>query len=114
MFACSGFNGGFTGTGLDVIDVTNKGNLINIEPDPDKAVETVRAQVSAYLSALQGLGAVEPGYLLVEAEASSGVTILVGFRPAGWAEPLSFKLHQTAGGCRVAPTVFAPVMESCA
>jgi len=30
VFACSGFNGGFDQTGLDVIDVTNKSNIINV------------------------------------------------------------------------------------
>ena len=84
------------------------------EPDPVRAVEIVHAQVNAYLSALQGIGAVEPGYVSVEAERSSGVMILVGFRPAGWGESLSFTLHQTTAGCRMAPTAFAPIMESCA
>ncbi len=31
VFACSGYNGGGTGTGLDVIDVTNKGNIISLD-----------------------------------------------------------------------------------
>lgn len=28
FFACGGLNGGFAGTGVDIIDVTNKGNLV--------------------------------------------------------------------------------------
>ncbi len=31
VFACSGFNGGSTATGLDIIDVTNKSNILNLD-----------------------------------------------------------------------------------
>lgn len=34
MFACSGFNGGYVGTGLDVIDVTNKSNITVLANSP--------------------------------------------------------------------------------
>lgn len=29
-FACTGFDGGFTQTGIDIIDVTNKGNMVSL------------------------------------------------------------------------------------
>lgn len=93
------------------------------EPDSERAADIVRMQVGAYLSALQGLGAFEPGNIVVECkggsghsgpEAARGVTILIGFRPAGCGAPMSLTIHQTVMGCRVAPTAFAPVMENCA
>lgn len=100
---------------LQVINAIEKATRWAVfEPDGRRAADTVFAQVNAYLSALQALGALEPGHLSVDAEAGPGVAILVGFRPAGWAGFLSFTIHQAASGCRVAPTAFAPVMESCA
>lgn len=84
------------------------------EPDGRRAARVVHAQVNAHLSALRGLGALEPVHLSVEAESVPGVTILIAFRPAGWSGTISYTIHQTANGCRSAPTAFAPVMESCA
>jgi hypothetical protein len=43
-----------------------------------------------------------------------GVTILIGFHPLACKEPVSFTLHQTVAGCRMASSAFAPVMENCA
>ena len=65
------------------------------------------------------LGAV--GVLLVEVQwkpatrvlgAISAITLVIAifftFHPVGCQEPISFTLHQTASGCRVASTAFAP------
>lgn len=84
------------------------------ESENRRTADTVHAQVSAYMSSLQGLGALEPVYLSVDSDAEPGVTILVAFRPKGWSGTISFTIHQTSSGCRAAPTAFAPVMESCA
>jgi hypothetical protein len=100
---------------LRILNAIEKGTRWAVfETDGRRAADTVRAQVSAYLSALQGIGAIEPGHISVDAESGPGVTILIGFRPVGWAGLLAFTLHQTAAGCRIAPTAFAPVMEGCA
>jgi hypothetical protein len=100
---------------LRILKAIEKGTHWAIfETDCRRAAATVREQVSAYLSALQGLGAIEAEHVSVDAESSSGVTILIVFRPTGWAGSMSFTIHQTAAGCRIARTAFAPVMESCA
>jgi hypothetical protein len=86
------------------------------EPDDTPVGERIRSQVTAYLSALEGMGAFESDRFIVECDdrQEHGVTILIGFHPLGCKEPVSFTLHQTVAGCRVASSAFAPVMENCA
>ena len=93
------------------------------EPDNEQLAQRIRAQVDAYLSALADFGAFENDRFVVECDAGvshradlpeHGVTILVIFQPRGSREPVSFTLHQTVSGFRIASTAFAPVMENCA
>ncbi len=93
------------------------------EPDDARLADRICAQVTAYLASLSNLGAFEDDRFVVDCDAGlskrvdgveHGVTILVVFRPLGCAETISFTLHQTAAGCRVATTAFAPAMEDCA
>ena len=93
------------------------------EPDDLRLAERIRGQVDAYLSSLAGIGALASDRFVVECDAGvshradmaeHGVTILVSCQPHGSAEPVSFTLHQTVSGFRVASTAFAPVMENCA
>jgi phage tail sheath protein FI len=93
------------------------------ETDETPVAESIRSLVKAYLSALEAVGAFESDRFIVECDDDvchhdsrqvHGVTILVGFHPLGCKEPVSFTLHQTIAGCRVASTAFAPVMENCA
>ena len=81
------------------------------------------AQVSTYLATLADNGAFESDRFVVECDAGvshradlpeHGVTMLVMFQPRGSREPVSFTLHQTISGFRIASNVFAPVMENCA
>ena len=93
------------------------------EPDDARVSKRIRSQVTAYLAALSHMGAFENDRFDVECEAGvcprkdgqdPGVTLLVSFHPLGCREPVSFTLHQSASGCRVTTTAFAPVMENCA
>jgi phage tail sheath protein FI len=93
------------------------------EPDNSRLAERICAQVTAYLASLSNMGAFEDDRFFVDCDAGlckransveHGVTILLRFRPLGCTETISFTLHQTVAGCRVATTAFAPVMEDCA
>jgi len=93
------------------------------EPDNTRLADRICAQLTAYLASLSNMGAFEDDRFVVDCDAGlckrvdgveHGVTILIVFRPLGCAETISFTLHQTAAGCRVATTAFAPVMEDCA
>ena len=86
------------------------------EADDACVVDRIRAQVTAYLSAMEGMGAFESDRFIIECDDrhEHGVTILIGFHPLGCKEPISFTLHQAITGCRVTSTAFAPVMENCA
>ena len=93
------------------------------EPDNARLGDRICAQVTAYLASLSNMGAFEDDRFVVDCDAGlrkrvdgveHGVTILIVFRPLGCAETISFTLHQTGAGCRVATTAFAPVMEDCA
>ena len=93
------------------------------ELDETPVADRIRSQVTAYLSALEGMGAFESDRFVVECDdelcrrdsrQEHGVTILIGFHPLGCKEPVSFTLHQTVAGCRAASSAFAPVMENCA
>jgi hypothetical protein len=93
------------------------------ESDNAQVAAHIRAQVTAYLAALANMGAFESDRFIVECSADINprgagyervVTILITFHPLGCNKPVSFTLHQTAAGCRVTSTAFAPVMENCA
>jgi len=93
------------------------------EPDNSRLAERICAQVTAYLASLSNMGAFEDDRFVADCDAGlckrensveHGVTILLRFRPLGCTETISFTLHQTVAGCRVAMTAFAPVMEDCA
>ncbi len=93
------------------------------ERDDFQLAERIRSQVVAFLSGLANMGAFENDRFFVECDAGlshhadsleRGVTIVVVFHPRGCRETVSFTLHQTVSGCRVATTAFAPAMEHCA
>jgi len=93
------------------------------EHDNLQLADRICAQVTAYLASLSNMGAFEDDRFVVDCDAGlckrddsveHGVTILITFRPQGCSESVSFTLHQTVAGCRVATTAFAPAMEVCA
>ncbi|MDH3439892.1 MAG: hypothetical protein OEM63_04005 [Gammaproteobacteria bacterium] len=88
------------------------------EPNAAAAREKIVSKVHAFMCALSDAGAFADNQFLVQCDAGSnrqpvnpdkGITILLAFHPAGSAETISLTLHQTASGCRVATTAFAPV-----
>jgi phage tail sheath protein FI len=93
------------------------------EQTDDHLARHVRSQVFAYLSALADLGAFANDRIDVQCDsglckkadgADHGISILISFQPHGCSKPISFTLHQTVEGYRVASTAFAPVIEDCA
>jgi hypothetical protein len=93
------------------------------EPPDARVAERITAQVTAYLAALANMGAFaserfgaecDAGVCPHNGDAERGVTILITFHPLGCTEPVSFTLHQSAAGCRITTTAFAPVMDNCA
>jgi len=87
------------------------------EAENERLAARIRAQVTAYLSGLADLGAFADDNFIVECDAGlrkreddvgHGFAIFVAFHPRASAEPVSFTLHQTVAGCRVASTAFAP------
>lgn len=77
----------------------------------------IRSQVGAYLASLSAEGALADDRFTVHCEvdpvsqhrvAGHGVTVHLGFRPAGCARPTRLTIRQSAAGCRVASTAFAP------
>jgi hypothetical protein len=87
------------------------------EHDADLALR-ISGQIRAALQSLFDLGAFESDRFVVQCDAGlarrdnefeHGVTILLGFQPSGCGQPVLITLHQTAHGCRVASTAFAPV-----
>jgi phage tail sheath protein FI len=87
------------------------------EPETARLADRIRAQVTAYLSCLADLGAFEDDKFVVECDAGvrkreqgvdHGFAIFVAFHPRESAEPMSFTVHQTVAGSRVASTAFAP------
>ena len=93
------------------------------EVDDAQLAERVRSQVVAYLSSLADIGVLKNDRFVVQCDAGlckrqngleHGVTILLVFHPAICELPISFTLHQTVAGFRVASTAFAPVLEDCA
>jgi len=87
------------------------------EPEDEGVADRIRSQVTAYLSCLTDMDAFENDRFVVECDAGlrkreegvlHGFAIFIAFHPVGCREPVSFTLHQTAAGCRVASTAFAP------
>jgi len=87
------------------------------EPESMRLADRIRAQVTAYLSCLTDLGAFSDENFFVECDAGlrkrepgveHGFAIFMAFHPLACDEPVSFTLHQTAAGCRVASSAFAP------
>lgn len=88
------------------------------EQDGAAAREKIVNKIHAFMCGLSDAGAFEDEHFLVQCDAGTsrkpidpavGITILLAFRPAGSEETVSLTLHQTASGCRVATTAFAPV-----
>ena len=93
------------------------------EPDGADVRERIVSKVHAFMSALADSGAFEDEQFLVQCDVGSrhkpvdpdrGITILLAFRPAGTQGRVSLTIHQTAAGCRVASTAFAPVRREVA
>ena len=88
------------------------------EPVGREFGERLVSQVHAFMCALSDAGAFENDHFLVQCDTGSrgkpldpdrGITILLAFQPAGSTATISLTLHQSASGCRVATTAFAPV-----
>ena len=93
------------------------------EPADDRLDRRLTRQISAYFDDLYAIGALAAKGYVVECDAGvaryenrieRGVTILLVFHPAGSEQAISFTLHQTVSGCRVASTAFAPIAQHCA
>lgn len=93
------------------------------EADDVRLAERIHSQILAYLCSLANLGAFATDTFVVQCDAGlcrredgpeRGLTTLLVFQPVGSAVPISFTLHQTVAGCRVASTAFPPVVEICA
>jgi phage tail sheath protein FI len=87
------------------------------EAETARLADRIRAQVTAYLSCLAELGAFEDDRFVVECDAGvrkreqgvdHGFAIFVAFQPRASAQAVSFTVHQTVAGSRVASTAFAP------
>jgi len=88
------------------------------EPNAMAARERIVNNVHAFMCALSDAGAFEDDQFLVQCDVTRtrkpvdperGITILLAFRPSGATDRVSLTIHQTAAGCRVATTAFAPV-----
>jgi len=88
------------------------------EHDAAAAREHVVRKVHAFMCVLSDAGAFRDDQFLVQCDAGvarkpvdpdRGIAILLAFHPAGSDQTVSLTLHQTASGCRVAKTAFAPV-----
>jgi hypothetical protein len=89
----------------------------------ERLASLIRAQAHAYLSALADLGAFESDRIDVQCDAGlrkkshqvgHGISVLITFQPHGCSTPISFTLHRSVEGCRVASTAFAPTIDHCA
>ena len=87
------------------------------ESDEAGLADRICSQVTAYLSGLIDMDAFDNDRFVVECDAGlckrensvdHSFAIFIVFHPIGCREPVSFTLHQTAAGCRVASTTFAP------
>lgn len=93
------------------------------EQTDKQLAKRIQSQVFAYLSALVDLGAFandridvqcDAGLCKTDDGANHGFSILIAFQPRECSKPISFTLHQSVEGFRVASTAFAPVAEDCA
>jgi hypothetical protein len=87
------------------------------ETGNDQLAQVVRSQVSAYLTALEDIGAFATGDFDVHCAVtrperaggrSNCITIHVVFQPSGCRRPMSVTLRQTVAGCRVVSSAFPP------
>ncbi len=109
---------------LRIINMIDRSTRWAVFEKPDmQLTERIRGQILTYFSCLADLGAFVNERFVVECDAGlckrkdrleHGVTILLLFHPLGSPEPISFTIHQTVAGCRVASTAFAPVAQDCA
>jgi phage tail sheath protein FI len=109
---------------LQIINMIDRSTRWAVFEKPDmRLTNRIRDQIFSYFSDLAELGAFANECFVVECDAGlcrredrieHGVTILLLFQPLGAVEPISFTIHQTVAGCRVASTAFVPVAESCA
>ena len=85
--------------------------------------DRVHAQVSGYLAGLAQIGAFANDFFHIDCEchcvedsvdSRRGLSMLLSFQPHGAERVYWLTLHQTAQGCRVASTAFAPATEECA
>jgi hypothetical protein len=88
------------------------------EPNSTAARERIVNKVHAFMCALSDAGAFKDDHFLVQCNAGTrrnpvnpdrGISILLAFHPVGSDETITLTIHQTASGCRVATTAFAPV-----
>lgn len=88
------------------------------EADAAAARDRVATTVHAYLKAMADAGAFGDDQFLVQCDTGGrrfgidphrSITLLLAFRPAGSQETVSLTIHQSAAGCRVTDTAFAPV-----
>lgn len=93
------------------------------EQSDARLAQRIQGQVFAYLSALVDLGAFANDRIDVQCDAglckkadgiNRGTSILITFQPRECSKPISFTLHQSVEGFRVATTAFAPVAEDSA
>ncbi|MDH3747673.1 MAG: hypothetical protein OER97_05660, partial [Gammaproteobacteria bacterium] len=106
---------------INTIDLATRWTMF--EKADKKLTERIQRQVRRYFADLYDIGAFATERYVVQCDAGlanrenrleHGVTILLVFQPTGSGEPISFTLHQTVLGCRVATTAFAPVAQDCA
>ena len=103
---------------LQIINMIDQSTRWAVFEKPDmRLTNRIRDQIFSYFSDLAELGAFANECFVVECDAGlcrredrieHGVTILLLFQPLGAVEPISFTIHQTVAGCRVASTAFAP------
>lgn len=91
------------------------------EREDRQLAQRLNAQVRAYFEELQEIGAFAEDAYIVKCDAGvsqrgdtpeHGITILLVFHPLHSAAPVSITLHQTASGCRIGSTAFAPTLGS--
>lgn len=105
---------------LQIINMIDQSTRWAVFEKPDmRLTNLIRDQIFSYFFDLAELGAFASERFVVECDAGlcrredrieHGVTILLQFQPLGAVEPISFTIHQTVAGCRVASTAFAPNM----
>jgi phage tail sheath protein FI len=103
---------------LRVVNTVDLATRWAVFEKPDrKLTARLRGQILTYLACLYELGGLATDEFVVQCDAGltsredhlqHGVTILLVFHPAGSPQPVSFTLQQTALGCRVFSTAFAP------